>query len=658
MGIISSFLSNLNLSNLFSNCYKSSSDEEDNEKYLNKNINDIVLNINENNCQLKEEERNKIEELLKENENKILEEKILKKKEELNDKEKKLNDEVNKKNKEFEEREKEMKNEIEKKEKELKEKEEKLYNDIANREKKLEEKEKKLNIEIANKEKENKENKEKEIKEKEEKLNNHITKKEKEIKEKEEKLNIDIANKEKDIKEKEEILKMNLINLEKEKNEIKKEKENNKKEKEEIETEKNDIKNDKEFIKKEKENLQKNKDDIEKEKKNIQKEKDDIIKEKQKIQTTQEFFKKIRKEFQKERENFEKEKELEKTPILVGLNNIGATCYMNATLQALSNTDKLTNYFLTQFVYDPENQQKIMSNEFYKLLTHLHDKNNMNKAYSPDDFKTVLSSQNPLFQGIQACDSKDLINFLIETFHRELNAIQNPQNNNYNVNQLNENEVLQNFLNDFQTNYSSIISDLFYGVLETKTKCLGCKNTKYNFQIYSFLEFPLEQINNYFSQNGKRNLINNNGTNPDIDLYECFDYYQKMDFMNGDNQMYCNICNSLQNALYGCLLYSGPQYLIINLNRGRNAVYECKVIFPELLNILNYVTFKEGITVYKLYAVICHYGPSSMDGHFMAYCRNEKDNNWYLYNDAFVSKCTKIGQYNEGMPYILFYKSV
>ena len=81
MGIISSFLSNLNLSNLFSNCYKSSSDEEDNEKYLNKNINDIVLNINENNCQLKEEEeRNKREELLKENENKILEEKILKKK--------------------------------------------------------------------------------------------------------------------------------------------------------------------------------------------------------------------------------------------------------------------------------------------------------------------------------------------------------------------------------------------------------------------------------------------------------------------------------------------------------------------------------------------------------------------------------------------------
>ena len=83
MGNITNILSYLDIRNIFSNCYKSPSDEEDKEKYLNKNINDIVLNINENNCQLKEEEeRNKREELLKENENKILEEKILKKKEE------------------------------------------------------------------------------------------------------------------------------------------------------------------------------------------------------------------------------------------------------------------------------------------------------------------------------------------------------------------------------------------------------------------------------------------------------------------------------------------------------------------------------------------------------------------------------------------------
>jgi ubiquitin C-terminal hydrolase len=37
------------------------------------------------------------------------------------------------------------------------------------------------------------------------------------------------------------------------------------------------------------------------------------------------------------------------SPILRGLYNIGATCYMNASLQCLSNTKELTNYFLNNY---------------------------------------------------------------------------------------------------------------------------------------------------------------------------------------------------------------------------------------------------------------------------------------------------------------------
>ena len=452
---------------------------------------------------------------------------------------------------------------------------------------------------------------EEEFKDKENKLNIEINKKLsikiKEIDKKEEKLNKDFVEKEKKLKKEEEDLKLKIINLKAAEDIFKEEKRKNDKEKE-----------------------------------NINKEKDAIRLEKENIR--------------KERENIKKEK----SPILVGLDNIGATCYMNATLQSLSNTDKLTDYFFSKFSYEPENKEKKISNEYYKLLINLHDAKKMNKSYSPNNFKTILSQENPLFEGIQANDSKDLINFLIERLHKELNIIQtkNNDNNNYNINQLNENEVLQFFLQDFKNNYRSIISDLFYGVLETKTKCSGCQNIKYNFQIFSFVEFPLEQVNIYCYQKGQRNFINNNGKNPDIDIYECFDYYHKVDLMTGDNKMYCNLCNCLQDALYSTSLYSTPEYFIINLNRGKNAVYECKVIFPELLNILNFVTSKDGISVYKLYAVICHYGPSSMSGHFMAYCRNSKDNKWYLYNDSIVSPCTKEKQYCDGMPYILFYKSV
>ena len=396
------------------------------------------------------------------------------------------------------------------------------------------------------------------------------------------------------------------------------------------------------------------------------------------IEIEREKFEEKKKSFDKERANkFEqlklKEKELnkmqlllekeekiyynKKIPILIGLNNIGATCYMNASLQCLSNTKELTEFFLNNYK-DKNKKKHIITYEYYELIKNLWNEKNNNKPYSPYSFKDVLSQENDLFAGIQANDSKDLINFLIERLHQELNVIKEKNNNEnfYQVNQLNENEALQFFLKDFTSSFNSIISKLFYGILETKSQCKGCNMIKFNFQLYSFLEFPLQHINQYFFNNGKKPLFTQDGKNPDVDLYECFEYNRKIDLMNGENQMYCNICNKLCDATYTNFIYSGPNYLIINLNRGRGAVYECKVNFPEQLNLFNYVSYKHGITAYELYAVICHLGPSSMSGHFVAYCRNRIDNKWYLYNDAFVTLCDKPKQYTEGMPYILFYR--
>ena len=240
------------------------------------------------------------------------------------------------------------------------------------------------------------------------------------------------------------------------------------------------------------------------------------------------------------------------------------------------------------------------------------------------------------------------------------NPIPNQNNNNNNViNQTNEQETLKAFFEDYFSANKSIITDCFYGIIETKSTCGGCKLTKYNFQIYSFLEFPLKEVNAFMFQNGKREaLVNQDGTNPDINLYECFDYHQKLDLMTGQNQMFCNVCNGNTDTYYGTSIYSLPNYLIINLNRGKGATYKCNVIFPEVLNLLNYVTAKKGITAMKLYAVICHYGPSSMSGHFIAYCRHRINQKWYKYNDSIVTECTQPNEYYNGMPYILFYQAV
>ena len=58
--------------------------------------------------------------------------------------------------------------------------------------------------------------------------------------------------------------------------------------------------------------------------------------------------------------------------------------------------------------------------------------------------------------------------------------------------------------------------------METKSKCQGCNNIKYNFQVYSFLEFPLEQVNKYCFNKGLKSSYLSTNNNPDVNLYECF----------------------------------------------------------------------------------------------------------------------------------------
>ena len=56
---------------------------------------------------------------------------------------------------------------------------------------------------------------------------------------------------------------------------------------------------------------------------------------------------------------------------------------------------------------------------------------------------------NPLFEGVAANDSKDLVNFIIMTLHEELNKAKNSGNNgtqDYLIDQSNKEKVFGNFI--------------------------------------------------------------------------------------------------------------------------------------------------------------------------------------------------------------------
>jgi ubiquitin C-terminal hydrolase len=145
-----------------------------------------------------------------------------------------------------------------------------------------------------------------------------------------------------------------------------------------------------------------------------------------------------------------------------------------------------------------------------------------------------------------------------------------------------------------------------------------------------------------------------------VSIYDCFDYDKKLNYMSGENQMFCNTCKMNCDATMCTYLATGPEILILILNRGRGIEFDVKINFQEDLNLYNYIDCKDTGVNYKLISVITHIGESSMSGHFIAYCKDPLSNVWYKYNDSFVSEVTNFK--NEvidfAMPYLLFYQKV
>ena len=341
----------------------------------------------------------------------------------------------------------------------------------------------------------------------------------------------------------------------------------------------------------------------------------------------------------------------------IGLTNIGATCYMNSTLQCFCHIEKLVNYF--KYKYN-NNKSNNLSSSFKILIESLWPNHKSYNYYAPEEFKNKISKMNPLFEGIAANDSKDLVNFIIMTLHEELNKANKNQINNINIfiDQRNKNLVFQSFANSFMSQNCSIISDLFYGINCNITDC-NCGSKIYNYQIYFFIIFPLEEVRKYKIQSEFNYNYNNNMINT-VNIYDCFNYDRKVNFMTGENSMFCNNCKKITNSCMYTNLVTGPEILILLLNRGKGIEFNVKINFVEYLNLENYIEYKNTGYQYRLIGVITHIGESSMSGHFIAYCLDPIIEKWYKYNDAIVNEVTDFQNevINFAMPYLLFYQKI
>jgi ubiquitin C-terminal hydrolase len=94
---------------------------------------------------------------------------------------------------------------------------------------------------------------------------------------------------------------------------------------------------------------------------------------------------------------------------------------------------------------------------------------------------------------------KELNNF-------DMNSINFNEMNNPMKDQRNEKGEYKIFIEDYYSSNSSIIQKLFYGEQESISVCHNCNVKMYNFNVFSFLIFPLEKVRQYMINIRTRNF--------------------------------------------------------------------------------------------------------------------------------------------------------
>ena len=237
---------------------------------------------------------------------------------------------------------------------------------------------------------------------------------------------------------------------------------------------------------------------------------------------------------------------------LVGLMNIGNTCYMNSILQIFLNIHEIKDIFLNEikekegkfyeFIINKKKGNGELILEFINLLKEKYIKNK--KTITPKKFKEICGKYNETFKGFEQQDAHDFYTFLVDNLHEDTNIKSNTKNfkakEESDTIDTNEIELSNEYWANTIRNNASYIYGLFFGQLKSTLTCNECNKNKLKYENFSALELPIPEggkiiieiilfrlpctlspfyeidsnnINNKILNKNKKNLINNNLNN-------------------------------------------------------------------------------------------------------------------------------------------------
>uniref|UniRef100_A0A3B5QK50 Ubiquitin carboxyl-terminal hydrolase n=2 Tax=Xiphophorus maculatus TaxID=8083 RepID=A0A3B5QK50_XIPMA len=181
---------------------------------------------------------------------------------------------------------------------------------------------------------------------------------------------------------------------------------------------------------------------------------------------------------------------------LCGLSNLGNTCFMNSAVQCLSNITPLTEYFLKDKYRDELNEDNPlgMKGEIARAYAELI-KQLWSGKYSyvtPRPFKTQVGRFAPQFSGYQQQDSHELLAFLLDGLHEDLNRIRKkPYIQLKDANGRPDKVVAEEAWENHIKRNDSIIVDIFHGLFKSTLVCPVCAKVSVTFDPFCYLTLPL-----------------------------------------------------------------------------------------------------------------------------------------------------------------------
>jgi len=183
---------------------------------------------------------------------------------------------------------------------------------------------------------------------------------------------------------------------------------------------------------------------------------------------------------------------------VTGLVNLGNTCFMNSALQCLSNSPGFCEYFTSEAYKGEINRENPiglkgeLAEQFGSLITTLWC--GRWRSYAPRDFKYALSKFAPQFSGYQQHDSQEVVTFLLDGLHEDLNRIlTKPAVPAVEGAGRPDAEVADEAWTNHRARNDSKVVDTFQGQFKSTVCCDNptCGNVSVTFDPFMYLSLPL-----------------------------------------------------------------------------------------------------------------------------------------------------------------------